>query len=241
MDSEKVDYSTLNVSLSSEFLNCSFIKDPKNRVSKEHLVFKIIRLPGESLSDLIDRLDLHKLDCSMFVQLVSAVKRDEKIILLVITSTKVAVILHISHYPELCYITVENNELYDILQKTNLDDKGQWVMPMGEDKYLGLSSIGPIVCSFSEWVERLCNGLFLFVNINLLKKNDILNNALAGIIYCINNLGEMDKWVMNCNNGKSSYYIRSTKQYKTKCKTMRFFGGTPKMDGDGFEIMEEVD
>lgn len=99
-------------------------------------------------------------DCGLFVQIAAQLMTHSK---------ENAVLLPpAENFPEaiacacgldLVYLRTENQSTHESLQRTSFMNKGMWLMPVGGDQYLGLSSDGPIVATEEEWSSRLEKGL----------------------------------------------------------------------------------
>lgn len=97
-------------------------------------------------------------DCGLFVQIAAQINSQDTAVLFPPSE----------NYPEaiacacgsdLAYLRIENQSSHESLQRTAFMNKGMWLIPMGDDLYLGLAKEGPLVADEKEWSDRLENGL----------------------------------------------------------------------------------
>lgn len=99
------------------------------------------------------------------------------------------------------YICPLDKEIASHLQKAATMDKGQWVIKVGIDQYLGLSIDGPRIFSLEVWANRMMKGIEEFVRTPI---DSMVQTALRGLLHCWMILGKMNDWTIYYEQGVSA-------------------------------------
>ncbi len=111
---------------------------------------------GETLNDFLMRIydtPSYRMDCSSYVQLISYVLKGnwpidggEIDLYYPLWETKIK---------EATYIRFTSDKAFEIVDSLPISSRGQWVIEIGYDQYLGLAMDGPKILSFSDWTDLL--------------------------------------------------------------------------------------
>lgn len=98
----------------------------------------------------------YKMNSFLFAQLASLILSNEwhkgKILLLAGNTKLSACILLSNKISEMKYISGIDLSNIELLQKSSFMTKGQWAIKIGQDSYLGLSTLGIQIKSLKEWL-----------------------------------------------------------------------------------------
>jgi hypothetical protein len=169
-------------------------------------------LPGESLPDFLKRIyhgaEKYDMDCSIYAQLISLVLSDKwpkegGDVVLYIDDEISGPKLWRSKIPEMGYIFALNPNVAEALIKTETIFKGQWVIQIEKNQFIGLTNLGPVVMGLEGWVTCIRDGLLDFskdVGELVLESN---SSALENLLYLRKNLigvylelKLLDDWVL---------------------------------------------
>lgn len=133
-----------------------------------HHALRFSRSLRSVLTELQNRDGAIVVDCTLFAQIAAHILEehlDDPVFMLDPQGGTMALVVAQMMDRQLVYLTVRNPHTLSLLQRTNLMNKGQWLLPVGEDRYLGLSSDGPLVASEAQWTARLKKALFAEINV----------------------------------------------------------------------------
>jgi hypothetical protein len=126
---------------------------------------------GESLSDFLKRIyhgaKKYDMDCSIYAQLISLVLSDKwpkegGQITLYIADEISGPKLWNNKISEMGYIGNSHNDVATTLSKLPITFKGQWVIQIDQNNFIGLTDSGPIITTMEEWVTSLRTKLLDF-------------------------------------------------------------------------------
>lgn len=127
-----------------------------------HHALRFSRSLRSVLTELQNRDGAIVVDCTLFAQIavhILAERLDDSVFVLDPQGGTMALVVAQMMDRELVYLTIKDPKTVSQLQRTNLINKGQWLLPVAEDRYLGLSSDGPLVASEAQWTARLKKAL----------------------------------------------------------------------------------
>lgn len=123
------------------------------------------------------------------------------------------------------YVRPENLEAAESLQNTSFLNKGQWVLKVGTDKYMGLVGSGVVVLTEHEWSQRMLADLLKELDsrpastFHSRYQNDmgspfsdltncasILSNLESTIVYLNVKMGKLDRWKLDLHDGFRSRF-----------------------------------
>lgn len=117
---------------------------------------------NETLPQFLERIhegeDDYYMDFSLYAQLASLVLRRKwgcDFALFIPAEEDFETCLWMTKIPEMVYIGIFDPETSTFLRKLPVSFKRQWVIQIGENKFLGLTANGPCIQSMEEWVSHL--------------------------------------------------------------------------------------
>lgn len=101
----------------------------------------------------------------------------------------------------LYYIVPKNKECEDQLKQSSCNSKGQFVIKISENKFIGLTSSGIFRKSLQDWRTMLFNECekWSYNRKDMLMSED---NLLKKIIYCKIKLNKLDDWIAISENNR---------------------------------------
>lgn len=163
---------------------------------REHFLVSFNRPLRAVLQDIQSKFGKVVLDCTLFVEIAALLlsgKEDSHFALLWGPSAEIGVLSLIFHRT-FGYFRVADEEAHAELSKSILLNKGQWVLKVGEDKYLGLVRRGLVVASEREWIEETKKGLLREIDGVAESCADSLHSARINLIRVYGLLGKLDQW-----------------------------------------------
>lgn len=101
------------------------------------------------------------------------------------------------------YLAVKDRKALGLLQQSSLLNKGQWLLPLGDDRYLGLSNDGPLKASEEVWTARVKKSLFEEIAAGTEIENRfgfdcelsaLIESASKSIGWILHKQGRLDDW-----------------------------------------------
>jgi len=177
--------------------------------------FKHKILPNESLRNFLYRIYdgemQYNMDCSLFAQLASLILSNQwptnggNIMLFIAKDEEAGSLLWETKIPQMGYISCSDFEVAQTLSKLPVISKGQWVIQIEKNKFLGLAEeLGPVIMTMEEWVKRIRHKLYTFSMLEnlpfVLSGQDVSLFANKGLVRIFFKEERMNQWGYYDNN-----------------------------------------
>ncbi len=152
---------------------------------------------NETLPQFLQRIyqkESYDMDCSLYAQLASLVlsrKWGDDFVLSIAAKEDVETFLWMTKIPEMGYIGVSNDRAASHLMTLPVAFKGQWVIQINSNSFLGLTCDGPCVKTMEEWISYLRNKLEEYSLADTCESFQQIGTVILRIYF---KLGLMNEW-----------------------------------------------
>ncbi len=186
---EPIERLGLNLTFPNHFGDLEVLKaaDSIKKMENNVFVYMYNRPLTEVLLEIQQKYGKIEIDCTLFVQIYQRILEDSQTPFLLkgfITPQLIGMLFS----RKIAYMS-HGNQVFDLIGKLHLNNKGQWLINVDDDLWVGMGSESPFQGTLITWAKRLKTGLYnelmsLSKGTHPAFINDLIENYLPPLQIC---------------------------------------------------------